>query len=189
MNTLKNSLTFLFLATTVSVFGQKINSQWKNTLSTSIETFKKCEIKTDAGINQCSTAISESINKVYMIDDFYSKEKERFMTSNEIIANLKTSNQWKLLGYAYEQNILTQAQEYANVNKAVLAVYQNEEQLGNVSLILPGELSKSGSWGFDVPNSATFFVNDPNRSYLDKALSYAYSRSIIRKVSIYGRNY
>ena len=189
MKTTRFFLALIFSITIISAQGQRVDQNWKNAISTAVESFKSCDQSADNSLSLCTTLIGESIKKVYMIDDFYSKTDGRYMTGNEIITNIGTNSKWKLLGYAYEQQALTLAQEYANAGKAALAVYENEEKIGNVSIILPGELIKSGSWGFDVPNSAAFIIEDPAKSYFDKGLSYAFSRSIIRKVMIYGRSY
>lgn len=111
------------------------------------------------------------------------------MVVGEIAEYLESSSQWTLLGHAYEQEALNKAQNYANTRKAAVAVYLNEEGLGHVSFILPGDMNPSGSWGFNVPNSASFFMSTPQKSYVDKGLSYAFDRSLIKDVLIYGRNY
>ena len=80
------------------------------------------------------------------------------------------------------------AQELANNKTAVVAVYMKSDQDGHVSIILPGQLNPSGSWGFSVPNSASFFVNDPNKSYIGKGLSYAFTKSMLKDVVLFARN-
>lgn len=189
MGLLHKSLTFLLIFLSMTTYAQKIDAQWKSTLNSSIASFKLCEEKSDDGKNLCTTATGESINKIYKIDDFYSKQNGRFMNNTEIINLINSGTKWKLMGYAYEQEVLNKAQEHANANKATIAYYANDDLSGNVAIILPGELIKSGSWGFDVPNSATFFIEEPAKSYADKGLSYAFSRSILPKVMIYGREY
>ncbi len=180
-------INFSFLAS--FLYGQSINSNWEQELTNSIEAFKKCNQTIVNNVNPCSKYIGESVNSVYEVNDFYSEQLGRYLWGAEIIDYLKSDNQWKLLGYGYDQKALTEAQNYANENKAVVAVYLNEEQIGHVSLILPGKLTPSGSWGFSVPNSASFFISEPQKSYVNKGLSYAFTRSMIRTVTIYGRNY
>ena len=185
----KIAFILIYFGFTGSLFAQSINSGWEQELANSIETFKKCDQTFVNGVNPCGKFIGESVNTVFEINDFYSEKLGRYLSGAEIINYLKSGNQWKLLGYAYDQKALTEAQSYANENKAVIAFYMNEEQLGHVSLILPGKLTKSGSWGSDVPNSASFFINDQQRSYSNKGLSYTFTRSMIRTVMIYGREY
>lgn len=189
MNNLKIVFVLIYFGFAGSLFAQSINSDWEQELANSIEGFKKCDQTFVNGVNPCGKFIGESVNTVFEVNDFYSEKLGRYLSGAEIINYLKSGNQWKLLGYAYDQKALTEAQSYANENKAVIAVYMNEEQLGNVSLILPGKLTKSGSWGFDVPNSASFFISDQQKSYSNKGLSYAFTRSMIKTVMIYGREY
>ena len=189
MNNLKIFSILIFSVSVGSLFGQSINSHWNQELSDSIEVFKNCNQTFVDGVNPCSKFIGESINSVYKVNDFYSEKLGKYLTGSEIIEYLKSSSQWKSLGFAYDQTALSEAQNYANKNKAVVAVYMNEDEIGHVSLILPGKVTKSGSWGLDVPNSASFFISDPQKSYINQGLSYAFTRSMIRTVMIYGRQY
>ena len=111
------------------------------------------------------------------------------MNANEIAAYLKDSKQWTLAGHAYEQDVLAQAQDNANARKAVVAVYMTEAGLGHVVVITPGKLQRSGSWGFDVPNAASFFSTQPDKSFVDKSLSFAFGKTMLKDVAIYTRNY
>ncbi|NJN25765.1 MAG: hypothetical protein HC819_07265 [Cyclobacteriaceae bacterium] len=183
------TFTFLLLMFSLAGYAQKIDKEWKSLLNTNIESFRKCDQRSGNDTKFCSSATAESINKIYKIEDFYSKSQGRYMNNSEIVEVLNATGKWKLIGYAYEQEALDKAQELANKNMATLAYYANDDLSGNVSIILPGELSTSGSWGFNVPNSATFFMEEPGKSYSDKGLSYAFSRSILRKVMIYAREY
>ena len=189
MKNIKTFFVLIFSMLATSLFGQSINSNWKQDLNTAIETFKNCDQNMASKDNPCYKYIGESVNLVYQVNDFFSKEYERYLSGSEIIEFIKSGSQWKSLGFGYDQKALDEAQNYANADKAVIAVYMSDEQIGNVSLILPGKLSMSGSWGFNVPNSASFFVSEPRKSYLDKGLSYAFTRSMIRSVTIYGREY
>ncbi len=179
---------FFFLSSFLS-YGQAINTNWKQALTTDLEQFKACRDRATVGVNPCSKYLGSTLSSVYKINDFYSKELGRHMVVSEIYDYLKNNRQWTLLGHAYEQEALDKAQKFANTKKAAVAVYLNEDGTGHVSLILPGELSPSGSWGFKVPNSASFFLSAPEKSYVDKGLSYAFERMLIREVLVYGRNY
>ena len=111
------------------------------------------------------------------------------MMVSEIASFVGESNQWTMLGHGYEQKALAEAQTNANAKKAVIAVYMNEAGAGHVALILPGDLQPSGSWGLNVPNSASFLLMEPQRSYVGKSLSYAFAKNHLRDVVIYTRNY
>ena len=108
----------------------------------------------------------------------------------EIYDFLEKSGQWTSLGHVYEKDVLTKAQELANGNQAVVAIYlEKQARIGNIALILPGELEPSGSWGFRAPNSSSFFINEPELSYVNKALSYAFRKRLVKDVLIYVRKY
>ena len=94
-----------------------------------------------------------------------------------------------MLGKASEQKTLTEAQGYANVKKAVIAVYETSSGSGHVAFILPGTLTASGSWGLNCPNSASFLLNKPSSSYVSQPLSFAFNAQLKDKVLLYGRNF
>ena len=73
--------------------------------------------------------------------------------------------------------------------KAVVALYMTPSGAGHVAIILPGELQPSGSWGLNVPNSASFLMMEPQRSYVGKGLSYAFAKTHLKDVVLYARNY
>lgn len=182
-------LTLFLSIYSFTTHGQSINSNWKNELSIALKEFVECENTVTHGVNPCNKYIGSSLKTVYNLDDFYSKELGRHLLVSEISELLESSKEWTLLGRAYEQNALAEAQKLANAKKAVVAIYLSEENIGHLSLIVPGDLTPSGSWGFQVPNSASFFVYDPQNSYIGKALSYSFGRNIIRHVLLYARNY
>lgn len=108
---------------------------------------------------------------------------------SEIANFLQGSDQWKMLGRGYDQKALVEAQTNANAKKAVIAVYMNSDGIGHIAIILPGELQPSGSWGLNVPNSASFLLMEPQRSYVNKGLSYAFAKSHLKDVVLYVRAY
>lgn len=168
--------------------GQSLNPNWKQELSASLQQFLNCE-STPGDVNGCNKFQGKSLQTVYRINDFYSQKLKRYMTTTEIANYLKDSKTWSLLGYSYDQETLSKAQEKANSKQAVVAAYLNEEGLGHVVVIIPGELQASGSWGLKVPNTASFFVSEPEKSFIEKGLSYAFGKSLIKDVLIYTRNY
>jgi hypothetical protein len=169
-------------------YGQSINTNWKKDLTVSLDEFLKCTAAATDG-NRCTNFIGESLNKVYKINDFYSQKSGRYMTGSEIAKFIKDNEQWSLLGHSYEQTTLATAQEYANTKKAVVAVYLNASGNGHVAVITPGELRASGSWGLNVPNAASFLPTDPQKSFVDKGLSFAFAKNMLKDVMIYGRKY
>lgn len=169
-------------------FGQSLNENWKQDLSKSLEQFLQCT-NTTGEKYQCSGFIGESIAKVYKTNAFFSEKLSRFLRINEIPKSLVENDQWTPLGRAYEQDALVEAQKQANASKAVIAVYTTANGIGHIALILPGKLQYSGSWGFNVPNAASFVFNDTSKSFVDKGLSYAFSKNMIKDVVLYSRKY
>ncbi|GAA0188730.1 hypothetical protein GCM10009122_47900 [Fulvivirga kasyanovii] len=177
----------LFFSSFSASFGQTVSSNWEQELSQSLEAFINCE--SSENNKQCYKYLGQSVNTVYKVNDFYSKESGRYMLPNEIADFVSNGSKWELLGPAYDKNALDKAQSYANSKKATIAVYKAADGQGHVALILPGDLQASGSWGIKVPNSASFFLSDHQKSYVGKGLSYAFTKDMLKDVVVYGRKY
>jgi hypothetical protein len=159
---------------------------WRKDLESSMQKFIDCT--QSAGEKyECSSFIGEAMAKVYKTDAFYSQKLSRYLRINEISKSMVENGQWTELGRAYEQGALEEAQKQANANKAVIAVYATTTGIGHIAVILPGKLQYSGSWGFHVPNAASFLFNDSEKSFVDKGLSYAFTKSMIKDVVLYSR--
>ncbi len=187
-NSLSAGLILAFVFIVSSSNAQSINSNWKQDMNSLLEKFMTC---TTSGSDNatCSAFISESINKVYKITGLYSDKSKRYLQLKEVAKNFDDASQWTPLGHAYDQKVLTDAQDLANAHKAVVAVYKTADGISHVALILPGEAQFSGTWNFKVPNSASFVLNDPSKSYVGKGLSYAFSRTMIKDVFLYVKKY
>lgn len=186
---MKNLLVIVLLFSSAAVYAQEVHPKWEKVLNSELEQFKACEQTVEDGINSCNYFIGQALNTVYRVNDFYVADQGRHMLVGEIAQHLNESKKWTLLGHGYEQTVLKEAQAYANAGKAVVAIYLNEEGIGLVSLILPGEMKASGTWGIQVPNSAAFMINDPEKSYVSKGLSYSFDRKLLSGVLLYGRSY
>lgn len=180
----KTGIILVAFVACLNVSAQSLNVGVKNDLEQALVQFKNCS--TSGG--DCSKFIGESVNKVYQINDFYNPTQKRYMTTSEIAAFLKTSKSWKNLGPGYDQQTLETAQDQANAKKAVVAVYMNEQGIGHVVVILPGALQNSGSWGLRVPNVASFFTTQPDKSFVDKSLAYAFSKVMMKDIVLYAHN-
>lgn len=180
------SLTIALLMVCFSTFSQSVNQDWRKDLEESFQQFIACTNSTGEKY-QCSSFIGESIAKVYKTNAFFSDKHSRFLHINEISKSLVENGQWAKIGYAYDQKALDEAQAQANANNAVIAVYATTSGIGHIALILPGKLHYSGSWGFNVPNAASFFFNEAEKSFVDKGLSYAFSKNMIKDVALYSR--
>ena len=126
--------------------------------------------------------MGESLKKIYKVNDFYSTKSGRYMTATEISSFLKESDKWKLIGPSYEQKTLASAQELANSGKAVVAVYVNSAGIGHMVVITPGQLQQSGSWGLNVPSVVSFFPSQPDKSFVDKGLSFAFGKNLMKDI-------
>lgn len=168
-------------------YAQALNTSWKQELNAALQQFSDCQ--KSGTPSDCNRFIAESLNKVYKVNDFYSQKTGRYMAVNEISNFLKNTQSWTLLGHCYEQTTLTTAQDYANAKKAVVAVYINAAGIGHVVVITPGQLQSSGSWGLNVPNVASFLPSQPEKSFVDKGLSFAFAKSMMKDILIYARVY
>lgn len=186
---MKRFLTVVCCLCATLSFGQSINNNWKQDLNKELELLRACDDSQSTGVSPCNKFMGGALKTLYNVDDFYSKSSGRYMLTAEIAAFLKNSDKWTLLGPGYEQKALNEAQNYANAKKAAIAIYVNEEGIGHVAIIAPGDLRLSGTWGFQVPNSVSFFPSDKSKSYVDKSLSYAFAGTQIKSVLIYGRKY
>jgi len=180
-------LTFACLLSISIAYSQKLNSEWEKDLTKILYQFMSCRDSID-NLSPCNKFVSEAMKAAYYVEDFYDEKNNRHMLANEIYAYLKISPQWLLLGNASNQEALKLAQKEANAKKAVVAVL-NGSLNGHIALVMPGNLSNSGSWGLKVPNSASFFLNKPGKSYIGKHLGWAFPNSKKEKVLLYTRIY
>ncbi|WKN33827.1 hypothetical protein PZB74_10880 [Porifericola rhodea] len=183
---MKQLITVILLAFSSTLYAQSINRNWKSDLDTSLKEFMQCDDSENEA--QCHKYTGASLKQVYKVNDFYASDKGRYMLVTEIYDFLQNSSQWTLLGRGYDQEALNSAQQHANANKAVVAVMKGKEY-GHMVLILPGEVENSGSWNLQVPNSASFFTHQKEKSYINKKLSYAFTNSDQGHVLLYGRKY
>lgn len=187
---MKTFVTLLLSTAFVSALSaQSLNPNWKKDLTASLEEFKGCAPNNTGTPTNCTKLQGETLNTVYKVNDFFSQKAGRYMTVSELAGFLKQNGSWTALGPAYLQETLTQAQQAANENKAVVAVYQNASAVGHVALILPGELEASGSWGLNVPSTASFFLPEPGRSFVGKGLSFAFTKIMLKDITFYVRKY
>jgi hypothetical protein len=167
-------------------YGQSLNKNWKEDLTSTLEKFITCAA-TESDRTVCTAFIQESLASVYKLDVLYVEASNTQSATSGRVTN--KGGQWSMLGMAFDQKALESAQRSANENKAVISVY-NPAGAGvkHIALILPGDLQYSGSWGYNVPNSASFFITTPDKSYVNKGLSYAFAKSMLLNVTLYVRN-
>ncbi|MEM9858613.1 MAG: hypothetical protein AAF843_14725 [Bacteroidota bacterium] len=166
---------------------QTLSSNWEGELESLLADFQSC-MQQSNDLN-CKSTIGKSMNTLYNLKDFYSSNSNRYATAFEIANEIDNKTTWKKLGQAYEQESLEEAQKLANKKLPVIAVYKDEEgTAAHVVLILPGELIPSGSWGLQVPRVASFFTHQPEKSFIDKSLAYAFSKTMLLRIELYARN-
>jgi hypothetical protein len=176
-----------FFLVTISCYSQSLNGNWKQDLKNNLDKFIACTATGEK--SACGSYIGESLKIVYNLDDFYLKKQGRYMIVNEISDFLTHSDQWTVLGQSYDQNVLNTANQHANEKKAVVAVYRTASGVGHVVVITPGDLTSSGSWGLKVPAAASFSPVDPTKSFTDKSLSFAFSKLMLKDITLYAKKY
>jgi hypothetical protein len=184
---MKPFLVVVFVVAAIGAHGQTVNPNWRQELKTNLDKFLQCTASGEK--SSCTNYVGESLKVVYKVDDFYNKKAGRYMTASEIADYLKSSGSWSSIGQSYEQQALDRSAELANAHKAVVAVYNNAAGIGHIVLITPGEMTVSGSWGLKVPAAASFFTIEPAKSFTDKGLSFAFSKQMLKDVTIYARKY
>lgn len=160
---------------------------WEETLNQTLQDFKTCMSTENKTV--CQTYTASAIKQVYSINDFYQAATKSDMAPIEIQQFITTSSKWKKLGQAFEPEVLSKAQELCNAGKPVLVILKGDSPAdAHVSLVLPGDLQMSGSWGMRVPNVAAFFTHNPANSFVNKSISYAYTKGMILQLEVYARN-
>jgi hypothetical protein len=137
----------------------------------------------------CNRFVGKALEKVWGLRDFRTEignGKDEFYGANHIAAYVAVSQPpWKFVGLASNPSVLAYAQQLANDSVPVIAV--RTDTPGHVALILPGRLSFSTNWNTNVPNSASFLLDDPKNSYVGKRLSSAFRPEMRSEVKIYYR--
>lgn len=144
-------------------------------LKTLLGSLMACQTKIDDR-TACNVFVARGLRLCYHRPDFCipptnPKADEDYVSANEI-AN-RAAEKWGFIGTGAQQSNLNQAQDYANNGRPVIAVRAAHGH-GHVCLILPGELTASGTWGMDVPNSASFCLDSIAGCYIGRPLSYAF---------------
>lgn len=185
---MKTKILLLFFLPVLVALKPLQNDEWKKELENMLYEFMSCGGPT-APNTPCNEFVAKSLKKVYRIDDF-DKPGGKYMVANEMADYVKVyTDKWTLLGTGSSQKALDDAQGYANLGKAVIAVYRNISSNGHIVLILPGVTSASGSWQLNTPNSASFFLDKPSAAYISKPLANAFGAEKKNNVYLYGRNY
>lgn len=131
--------------------------------------------------SDCRSFTSEAICRFYSIEDF--KQGGEYIDYIKIKDEITSFVGWELIGPATDQKVLDQAQKNANNHVATVA-WDSSKDYGHIAIILPGQQQKSGKWGLEAPNSASFFRHK-QECYFDKPLSYSYTSP--KNIMLYSR--
>ena len=157
--------------TSTKIEDVKLSTDKEQFLSTTIAYFKQCKTES-TNRNDCRNSITKMITEFYNIGDFRAKDGG-FVIYDSIQPIVKRSNAWTRLGNANNQEALSKAQQAANNGKATVAI-DVSQSYGQVAMIIPGKLTKSGSWKLNVPNAAALVNYNADKSFMNKSLSYAF---------------
>jgi hypothetical protein len=146
----------------------------------------------------CNIFVGRALRLVWGVKDFERPSPSEFLTANAIADALPTSTHWRRLGVASNQSTARSAQDHANSNGAVLAIWKNPKKAaddpkrhghGHVALIVPSDsLFPSPKWGICVPSAASFVMNDLQSSFIGGPLSKAFGADIKDEVELWVRD-
>lgn len=170
-------------------YAQNDGETWSRDVNMMLSEFLSCKTPIDDR-SPCNVFLARALKRVYNITDFDSLGgTQDYLGANQIADKVAIDPNWTLLGTADNQETLNEAQGYANLKKAIIAVYKAPGH-GHVCLILPGKQQSSVSWdGAQVPNSASFPLDAPKDAYVGGPLSKAFGPDKRSQVKLYGRNF
>ncbi|MBL4703412.1 MAG: hypothetical protein JKY54_02765 [Flavobacteriales bacterium] len=167
----------LFLVAVVAIFTQcdGIEEQTKNKVAieqllTDFEACKEASTERKA----CKHFTAEAICKYNGIDDFENDEGG-YLDYDDLFVAIVDSPYWEFLGDANDQKTLDDAQSLADRGFPVVCVDAKGDN-HFIVLIITGEMTKSGKWGLNCPNSAAFFPKKRPESYINKTLNYSWKK-------------
>ncbi|WP_121356813.1 hypothetical protein [Flavisolibacter nicotianae] len=137
----------------------------------------------------CNVFVARVVKEIYGIGDFESSASgSGYLSANQIADRLfiELSDKWENLGSCDQQQVLDNAQNIANSNRCVVAVWRNpdDKKHGHVAIILPGK--QQGGWnGMKVPNAANFAQDTIANNFVCDKLSKAFAFNKIKQVFIF----
>ncbi|QSE98480.1 hypothetical protein [Fulvivirga lutea] len=159
---------------------------WQQKIAAIEKEFQQC--MSSENKNTCQGYIGMAMQEVYKSSDLKDPASNEYLSFSEIKRLVKESDKWQMVGHAYDQEALKKAQSMANEGKPVVAVFTGDTDAEtHVSLILPGDLAASGSWGMRVPDVTAFFTHNPSSSFSKKSMSYAYTKKMTLQIVLYAK--
>lgn len=139
----------------------------------------------------CNVFLPRALKRLFDIDAFTTNEIGHYLSANAIAKALVTDGDWESLGTAEKEANRVAAQNAANSKRAVIAVWNNTRikspdglYHGHVALIIPGKAIETG-WGKNVPNTASFVMGVPDKSFIGKPMSQAFRKDSQSEVAFY----
>lgn len=128
---------------------------------------------------QCYWFTGRAIDSLYGLDSF--RDENGYLSASAMAQQLHANqiSGWKPLGPASDQETLKLGAKLSKKKTPVIAAWLGNNGQGHVSLILPGGLAYSSSWGLKVPNSANISMGAINNSFYGCRLSFALSKDKI----------
>lgn len=173
MKSLQLLLALSILFSISSCSGKPSDEEKKIAIETILEEYNDCVAEAESN-KDCKTFTARAICEYNGIDDL--KKDGEYLMYNEIYDHITSGDSWKSLGFAPDQEVMTEAQDLANQGYGVIAI-NTEDKHKLVVLIVKGELSKSSKWDAEVPSCAAFFPASSNmESFINKTINYAWSK-------------
>jgi hypothetical protein len=140
-----------------------------------LQPLKQC-VRTIDDVAACNRFVGRALEVLFGNSDF--KNGDQYFLANDIANGIATPGNipgWSRIGEATDQAVLDRAQALANTGAQVVAL-KTAQGAGHVVVILPGQTEKypraGFSWGdLKAPNSASFFLNHPERVFVGCPLS------------------
>lgn len=164
----------------------KIESKNKAKLNSSIDlsnevaSFIACK-KAAKKPTDCRNNISKIIAETYGITDF-DDDTIGYVVYDSIQPIVKRSLTWKNLG-SVSQETLNKAEEHTN-NGGLSLIINTSSPYGHVVMLVPGESRYSGKWEMNLASVLSLNNHNPEKSFVNKSLAYAFKKSNAVKVFI-----
>lgn len=173
MRTLILLFSAILLISFTACSGKPTDEEKKIAIETILEEYNDCVAEAESN-KDCKTFTARAICEYNGLNDL--KKDGEFLMYNEIYDFITAGDSWKSLGFAPDQDVMTEAQDLANQGYAVIAI-NTEDKHKFVVLVVKGELIKSGKWNAEVPSCAAFFpASSKLESFINKSINYAWSK-------------
>ncbi|WP_159090547.1 hypothetical protein [Aquimarina aquimarini] len=143
-----------------------------------VQNFITCK-KAATERNDCRNSITKVITKMHELTEF-NDPKLGYVVYDSIRPIAERSKHWLQLGTINQESI-QQALEHSERGGLSLII-DTSETYGHVVMIIPGETTKSGSWGMELPNVLSLTNYKPEKSFYNKSLAYAMQKSDALKI-------